>query len=322
MSEATTPSTRTPHGPLREGDQVQLTDPKGRINTITLQAGKQFHSHKGWVDHDEIIGGPEGIVVRSTGGIAFLVFRPLLQDYAVRMPRGAAVVYPKDAGMIVALADIFPGARVVEAGAGSGSLSCFLLRAVGETGMLSSYERREDFLEVARKNVEKFFGGPHPAWTLTLGSVQDEIVETEVDRVILDMLAPWECLDAAAKALVPGGLICCYVATTTQMSNVVEGLRQQGNFAEPYAFETMLRSWHVEGLAVRPDHRMIGHTGFLVTARRLADGTEPPLRRRRPAKGNYPEQALAELTPGNGNTFVTPSGGATPDESTFGSPGA
>jgi tRNA (adenine57-N1/adenine58-N1)-methyltransferase catalytic subunit len=279
---------RTPHGPLRAGDQVQLTDPKGRINTITLQPGRQFHSHKGAIDHDVLIGSPEGTVVRSSGGIEYLAFRPLLADFALRMPRGAAVVYPKDAAQIVALADIFPGARVVEAGAGSGALSCFLLRAVGEHGLLSSYERRPDFAEIARRNVETFFGGPYPSWRLTVGALEDALSDTEVDRVVLDMLAPWECLDAVAKALVPGGMVCAYIATTTQMSRVVEGLREHGAFAEPYAFETLLRSWHVDGLAVRPDHRMVGHTGFLVTARRMADGVTPPARRRRPAKGAHP----------------------------------
>ncbi|XVQ07751.1 tRNA (adenine-N1)-methyltransferase [Spirillospora sp. CA-255316] len=290
MSEPTPPTTpagtgRIPHGPFRPGDQVQLTDPKGRLNTITLQPGKQYHSHKGAIAHDDIIGSPEGSVFRSSGGTEYLAFRPLLADFAVRMPRGAAVVYPKDAAQIVAMADIFPGARVVEAGAGSGALTCFLLRAVGERGLVSSYERRPDFADIARANVEKFFGGPHPAWRLTVGSLEDALAETEVDRVVLDMLAPWECIDPVAKALIPGGMVCAYIATTTQMSRVVEELRGHGAFAEPYAFETLLRSWHVEGLAVRPDHRMVGHTGFLVTARRLADGVTPPMRRRRPAKG-------------------------------------
>ena len=226
-------------------------------------------------------------MVRTTGNIQYLALRPLLSDYVLSMPRGAAVVYPKDAGQIVTMADIFPGARVVEAGVGSGALSCSLLRAVGDHGSLSSYERREDFAEIARNNVERYFGSPHPAWRLTLGDLQDNLVETEVDRMVLDMLAPWECLDVAAKALVPGGVICCYVATTTQLSRTVEALREHGNFTEPQSWESMVRNWHVEGLAVRPDHRMIGHTGFLLTSRRLADGVEPPLRRRRPAKGAY-----------------------------------
>ncbi|WP_245667902.1 tRNA (adenine-N1)-methyltransferase [Actinomadura macra] len=321
------PSTgRIPHGPFRHGDQVQLTDPKGRINTITLQTGKLYHSHKGSVPHDDIIGSPEGTVFRSTGGTDYLAFRPLLADFAVRMPRGAAVVYPKDAAQIVAMADIFPGARVIEAGAGSGALSCFLLRAVGEHGRLSSYERRPDFADIARANVEKFFGGPHPSWHLTVGALEDALTETEADRVVLDMLAPWETLDAVAKALIPGGLICAYIATTTQMSRVVEDLRAHGAFAEPYAFETMLRSWHVDGLAVRPDHRMIGHTGFLVTARRLADGVTPPPRRRRPAKGAHPEPArpatgaaAADTDHLNGahhDGATGENGAATPDDAT------
>ncbi|MHA6764405.1 tRNA (adenine-N1)-methyltransferase [Streptacidiphilus sp. PAMC 29251] len=285
MSEPTGAARR--RGPFQVGDQVQLTDPKGRHHTITLEPGKAFHTHKGAFPHDELIGAPEGSVVRTTGNTAYLALRPLLSDYVLSMPRGAAVVYPKDAGQIVTMADIFPGARVVEAGVGSGALSCSLLRAVGDSGSLSSYERREDFAEIAKNNVERYFGSPHPAWKLTLGDLQDNLVETEVDRMVLDMLAPWECLDVAAKALVPGGVICCYVATTTQLSRTVEALREHGNFTEPQAWESMVRNWHVEGLAVRPDHRMIGHTGFLLTSRRLADGVEPPLRRRRPAKGAY-----------------------------------
>jgi len=285
MSEPTGAARR--RGPFQVGDQVQLTDPKGRHHTITLEPGKAFHTHKGAFSHDELIGAPEGSVVRTTGNIQYLALRPLLSDYVLSMPRGAAVVYPKDAGQIVTMADIFPGARVVEAGVGSGALSCSLLRAVGDHGSLSSYERREDFAEIARNNVERYFGSPHPAWRLTLGDLQDNLVETDVDRMVLDMLAPWECLDVAAKALVPGGVLCCYVATTTQLSRTVEALREHGNFTEPQSWESMVRNWHVEGLAVRPDHRMIGHTGFLLTSRRLADGVEPPMRRRRPAKGAY-----------------------------------
>jgi tRNA (adenine57-N1/adenine58-N1)-methyltransferase len=287
MTEPTSSRLSRPHGPFRAGDQVQLTDPKGRVNTITLRQGALFHSHKGSIAHDEIIGRSEGFVLRTSGGTDYLAFRPLLADYALRMPRGAAVVYPKDAAQIVTMADVFPGARVVEAGAGSGALTCWLLRAVGEDGLVSSYERRPDFADVARANVERFYGGPHPAWRLTVGDLADSLTDADVDRVVLDMLAPWECVDPVSKALVPGGLVCAYVATTTQLSSVVEALREHGAFAEPYAFETLVRSWHVEGRAVRPDHRMVGHTGFLVTARRLADGVRPPARRRRPAKGAY-----------------------------------
>jgi tRNA (adenine57-N1/adenine58-N1)-methyltransferase len=286
------------HGPFRPGDQVQLTDPKNKRHTVTLREGGVFHTHKGSIPHDELIGLPEGSVVRSSGGTPYLAFRHLLRDYAVSMPRGAAVVYPKDAAQIVAMADVFPGARVVEAGVGSGALTCFLLRAVGESGTVTSYERRADFAEVARKNVERFFGtepdGPVSRWRLVVGDFVDCLDETDVDRVILDMLAPWECVDAAAKALTPGGVICCYVATTTQLSRTVETLREHGSFTEPHAWETLIRDWHVEGLAVRPDHRMVGHTGFLVTARRMADGVLPPPRRRRPAKGAYGEEASNE----------------------------
>lgn len=279
-------------GPFRVGDRVQLTDSKGHHFTITLEPDGAFHTHKGFFAHDELVGRPEGCVVRTSGDVEYLALRPLLADYVVSMPRGAAVVYPKDAAQVVAMADIFPGARVVEAGAGSGALTTFLLRAVGDEGEVHSVERRADFAEVARGNVEGYFGGPHPAWRLTVGDLA-EVLPTiagrgSVDRVVLDMLAPWENLGVAADALAPGGVLCCYVATTTQLSRLAEDLRGEGRYTEPVAWESTVRTWHLEGLAVRPDHRMVGHTGFLLTARRLADGVAPPLRKRRPAKGAYP----------------------------------
>ena len=284
--------TKPPQGPLMPGELVQLTDPKGRSHLITLRAGATFHTHRGMLSHDDIIGGPDGNVVKAAGGTPYVVFRPLLADFTLAMKRGAAVVYPKDAAQIVAFADVFPGARVLEAGAGSGALSCWLLRAVGEQGTLTSFERRSDFAEVARRNVEQFFGGPPSSWQLVVGdfgrSGEDPSL-SDFDRVILDMLAPWECVDAVAWALVPGGLVCCYVATTTQLSRIVEALRGHGGFDEPAAWESLTRGWHVEGLAVRPEHRMVGHTGFLVTSRRLAPGVVPPPRRRRPAKGAQDE---------------------------------
>lgn len=278
-------------GPLVAGDRVQLTDPKGRMHTITLVAGKEFFTHKGSMAHDALIGMPEGTTVTTTGGVTYLALRPLLSDYVLSMPRGAAVVYPKDAGQVVHMADIFPGARVVEAGVGSGALSMSLLRAVGDQGLLSSYERRQDFADIARGNVESFFGGPHPAWRVTVGDLATSLEETDVDRVVLDMLAPWDCLDAVSRALVPGGVLICYVATATQLSRTAEAMREQGTFTEPDAWESLVRGWHLEGLAVRPQHRMVGHTGFLVTTRRLADGVAPPLRRRRPAKGASAESS-------------------------------
>jgi tRNA (adenine57-N1/adenine58-N1)-methyltransferase catalytic subunit len=276
-------------GPFAPGDQVQLTDEKGRKHRLVLAAGRSFHTHRGSIAHDDLIGANEGSLVRASGGTLYIALRPLLADYTVSMARGATVVYPKDAAQIVGLADIFPGARVLEAGAGSGALSCWLLRAVGDDGSLLSYERRTDFAEVARANVEGYFGGPHPAWRLVVGDLPpgaDEQNLADFDRVVLDLLAPWEHVGAAAGWLVPGGLICCYVATTTQLSRVVEALREHGGYVEPAAWESMHRGWHVEGLAVRPEHRMVGHTGFLVTARRLAPGVTAPPRRRRPAKGS------------------------------------
>jgi tRNA (adenine57-N1/adenine58-N1)-methyltransferase len=271
-------------GPLRPGDRVQLTDPKKRQHTITLATGGQFHTHRGIVNHDDLIGGPEGVVVKSTAGTPYLALRPLLSDYVLSMPRGAQVIYPKDAALIVGYADVFPGARVVEAGAGSGSLSCSLLRAVGDEGSVSSYELRPEFADVARGNVARFFGEQHPSWRLTVGDLNDAD-DTDVDRVVLDMLAPWDCLDTVSRLLVPGGVVCCYVATTTQLSKTVEALRAHGTFTEPWSMESLVRQWHVEGLAVRPDHRMVAHTAFLAFARRLADGVEPPPVRRRPSKG-------------------------------------
>ena len=283
-------------GPFAVGDRVQLTDPKGRLHTITLEAGREFHTHRGRLAHDDLIGASDGSVVRNTAGVDYLALRPLLSDYVMSMPRGAAVVYPKDAGQIVTMADVFPGARVVEAGVGSGALSMSLLRAVGEQGSLHSFERREDFADIAKGNARAFFGVDHPAWTVTVGDLVEELptcVEAgSVDRVVLDMLAPWECLDVVAAALAPGGVLICYVATATQLSRVAEAVRDHGGYTEPEAWESLVRGWHLEGLAVRPQHRMHGHTGFLITTRRLAPGVTPPLRKRRPAKGAYGEDGL------------------------------
>jgi tRNA (adenine57-N1/adenine58-N1)-methyltransferase catalytic subunit len=285
-------------GPFKPGDQVQLTDEKGRRHRLVLTAGQAFHTHRGSVAHDDLIGQPEGSVVRATSGTPYIALRPLLADYTVSMSRGAAVVYPKDAAQIIGQADIFPGARVIEAGAGSGALSCWLLRAIGETGCLVSYERRPDFADIARRNVESYFGGPHPAWRLVVGDLPgepggpgsdqgdlgDDHCLRDYDRVVLDLLAPWEHVGAAAGWLSPGGLICSYVATTTQLSRVVEELRAHGGFDEPMSWETLARNWHVEGLAVRPEHRMIGH--------RTAAGT----RRGSPAQAPPPGQRCARLT--------------------------
>jgi tRNA (adenine57-N1/adenine58-N1)-methyltransferase catalytic subunit len=271
-------------GPFREGDRVQLTDPKGRHYTLVLTPGGQYHTHRGAVAHDDVLGQPEGSLVTSAGGTAYLALRPLLADYVLSMPRGAQVIYPKDAAQIVAMGDVFPGAKVLEAGAGSGALTCSLLRAVGETGEVHSYELRPDFAAIARKNVEAFFGGPHPAWHLHNGDVADNDI-TGFDRIVLDMLTPWEALDMVERALIPGGVFIGYVATTPQLSELVEALRERGCFTEPRAWETLVRDWHADGLAVRPDHRMIAHTAFLVSSRKLAPGVTAPARRRKPSKG-------------------------------------
>lgn len=290
MSTGATPVSQTAggRGPFAPGDSVQLTDPKGRRHTVVLEPGRQFHTHRGALDHDALIGADEGSVVTSSGGTPYLALRPLLADFVLSMPRGAAVVYPKDAAAIVGYADVFPGAHVLEAGAGSGALTCALLRAVGPAGAVTSYERRTDFAAVARANVERFFGGPVGTWTLRTGALEQS-TETGVDRVVLDMLAPWDVLDRARDALVPGGVLCAYVATTTQLSRTVEALRDARCWTEPQSSETLVRGWHVEGLAVRPEHRMVGHTGFLVTTRRMAAGVDAPRRQRRPAKGAYPD---------------------------------
>ena len=267
------------------GDRVQLTDPKGRLHTVVLEPGKQFHTHRGAIEHDHLIGAPEGSVAMSTANTGYLAFRPLLADFVLSMPRGAQVIYPKDAAQIVGFGDVGPGMRVLEAGAGSGALSCSLLRAVGSSGSLTSYERREDFADVARGNVGAFFGEVPGTWTLRLGDLAEHPAEEVVDRVVLDMLEPWAVLPAVAAALRPGGVLVGYVATVTQLSTYVEALRAQGVWTEPHAWETLLRPWHAVGLAVRPEHRMVAHTAFLVTARRLAEGTVAPIRQRRAQKG-------------------------------------
>jgi tRNA (adenine57-N1/adenine58-N1)-methyltransferase len=269
------------------GDRIQLTDPKGKLYSFTIVPGKEWHTHKGWITHDDLIGLPEGSVVSTTAGLSFSAFKPLLADFVLTMPRGATIVYPKDAAMIVGVADIYPGARVLEAGVGSGALTISLLRAVGDNGIVHSIERREDFAKIARTNVEDYFQSNCKNWTLEVGDLQDQEFDSQFDRVILDMLAPWECIDVSAKALRPGGVFLAYVATSTQLSATAEALKNDGRFTEPESSETLVRGWHHEGLAVRPQQRMIGHTGFIIHSRRMAPGVQVLARRRRPAKGAY-----------------------------------
>lgn len=294
--------TPPPRGPFRYGDRVQLTGPKGKLHTVTLHRGGRMHTHHGVLEHDDIAGLPDGSVVRG-GDAEYLALRPQLRDFVMSMPRGAAIVYPKDAAQIVMQADVFAGAVVVEAGVGSGALSLWLLRAVGASGRLISFERRPEFADVAQANVTTFLGREPTNWQIVTGELTRELPHVfpdgGVDRVVLDMLAPWECVGAAAAALDSGGALVCYVATVTQLSRTAEAIRASGAFTPPQASETLVRDWHVDGLAVRPEHRMVGHTGFLLSTRRLAPGTVlPDLRRRTVHKTAYTDADVELWTPG------------------------
>ena len=274
-------------GPFAYGDRVQLTDAKRRHYTVILEEGGQFHSHKGIINHDDIVGMDEGSVIESTLGSSFLLFRHLMVDHVLSMPRGAAVIYPKDAAQILVEGDIFMGARVLEAGAGSGALSMSLLRAVGPEGHVYSYEVRDDHLEYAVDNVKEYFGEQPEWWSPRLGDLADVTTADlggPVDRVILDMLEPWEHLETMRDLLIPGGVFMTYVATVPQLMKVMEGIRELKCFTEPKAWESLVREWKVEGLATRPEHRMNAHTAFLIWTRRLADGVTPPRPQRRARK--------------------------------------
>lgn len=281
-------------GPFQAGDRVQLTDEKGKMYSFFLTPGQQWHSHKGWINHDAIIGLDEGSIIQSNSGTNYQLFRPLLNDYVLSMQRGATIVYPKDSAAIVGFADIFPGAKVLEAGAGSGALSISLLRALGPTGALVSYEERDEFFEIARANVKNYFGDEPANWQLRRGVVQSCNDAQFYDRIVLDMLAPWDCVELAMRALKPGGVLCCYVATTTQLSKVAEAIKATDRFSEPESFELMLRPWHHEGLAVRPQHAMNAHTGFLLFTRLMAPDTKTLRRRRRPSKGSQALEAESD----------------------------
>lgn len=265
---------------------MQLMGPRGAKNIFTLQEGQQFHSKYGVIEHKDIIGKPEGSNILSQKGVKHIAMRPLLQDFALSMKRGPNIIYPKDAAQILAMADIASGMRVLEAGAGSGALSIWILRAVGSDGSLTSFEEREDHAAVARQNVAEFFDETPKNWKLHVTQFSDSSDFTDLhlptgyfDRIILDMLAPWECVRAASTLLRPGGVLCVYVTTTTQLSRVVECIRDTGRFIEPQSSESILRFWHVDALSVRPSHRSLGHTGFIVVSRLLVDCAVPLVRK-------------------------------------------
>lgn len=284
-------------GPFRAGERVQLTDAKGRRYTTMLTVNGYFQSRRGSFHHRDLIGKPEGTVLETESGHRLQALRPLVADYVLSMPRGATPVYPKDAAQIIQQADVFPGAHVIEAGVGSGGLTLSLLAAIGSAGHLTSVERRPEFAEIARANVESWYGPADLPWDLQVGDLADVLESTEpgsVDHVILDMLDPWEHVAAACRALRPGGVFVSYITTTPQLSRVVEAMRASGELSEPESFESLIRTWHVEGLAVRPNHSMVGHTGFLVIARRIAPGSEPLMPTRRPAPAA--QKALEQAT--------------------------
>lgn len=267
------------HGPLQAGERILLIDSRHRRFMITLQSGGDFHSHNGFVKHDDLIGLVEGSVVRSSQNAIFYVFRPTLSDYVLKMKRGAQVVYPKDVGAIITHADIYPGATVIEAGSGSGSLTLALARAVGAEGRVISYEVREDHLERAVENIEAWYagsGGKPENLELKLGDIFAGIEERDADRMVLDVTEPWKAIGTTTESLAFGGILCCYVPTVPQVMQTVEAMKR-GRFGFINTFEVLHRGWNVDGLSVRPDHRMVAHTGFLVIARKLAPGTpEPP----------------------------------------------
>ena len=249
-----------------------------------LEKGKLFHTHKGAIAHDDLLGRPEGVIVSSTGGVDTSPFARCCPTSCCRC-RAEQLSYTRKTQPRSSASSHLPWRSGVRSWRGLRCTHVFFAARRWLVGFVHSYERRPEFAKVARENVTTFFGSEPANWALTVGDLVDVIASETVDRVVLDMLAPWECIHATAEMLRPGGVLCAYVATTTQLSNTAEALRSHGGFTEPASSETIVRTWHVDALAVRPDHRMIGHTGFLVVSRRLAPGVVAPPRRRRSGKG-------------------------------------
>jgi len=254
--------------PLADGELVVLLDSKGRRYLVTLQAGKEFHSHSGILPHDEIIGVSEGGTFRSSRGSSYTVLRPTLSEFILKMPRGAQVIYPKDIGPILMLADIGPGVRVLETGIGSGALSMAMLRAGAE---IVGYELREDFAARAQANVERFLGADAlQRYKVELRDAYEGVDLVDLDRVVLDLPEPWQVVPHSVDALHAGGIILGYSPSIVQVMQFRDALEKTGAFALIETLEVLNRGWHIEGNAVRPDHRMVAHTGFLTSARRLS----------------------------------------------------
>ncbi|MFA9445272.1 tRNA (adenine-N1)-methyltransferase [Egicoccus sp. AB-alg6-2] len=271
--------------PIAAGELVVLIDRRRRRYLLELVPGSEWHSHAGLVPHDDLIGVAEGTAVRTNRNMEIVVLRPTREDYVLKMKRGAQVVYPKDQAAIVAAADIRPGCTVVEAGAGSGALTLALLAAVGPSGRVVSFERREDHAAHARRNVSRFLGGMPDNWDLVDGDLQEGLTELGVrpHRLVLDLLEPWLLVPGAAQALPPGAIVLAYMPSVPQVMRFSESLWADGRFTDVRTTETLVRPWDVDGLAVRPAHRMVAHTAFLTTARRVPsrdEGGPPPPRRK------------------------------------------
>lgn len=257
-------------GALRAGERILLRDAKGRRFLLTLVAGETFHFHAGALPHDELIGRPEGTTVRTNLDAKLTAFRPRLADYLLKMGRGAQVIYPKDLGAILVWADVFPGAHVLEAGTGSGALTLGVCRAVGDAGRVVSYELREEHQAIGRENVEGFTGSMPPGLELRVGDVREVAATGEsFDRALLDLPEPWDVLAEVTAALRPGGILCGWLPTTGQVQRLTAEMERAG-FGELETFELLLRTWHVTPRSVRPDQRMVGHTGFVTVGRLLA----------------------------------------------------